>query len=123
MSTRINPTKTQIRRLNLRQRKKLRLGEFQELGLEIRLKFAQPQQDEALWAFADAFIDLVESRKLVLSGFGGATPLVETEIFVTRDGRGSVSEEDVAVLLDWLKAKAEVASAETDGRIDAWYGF
>lgn len=123
MSKRMNPSKTWLARLNPRQRKKLRLGEFQELGLEIRLKFAQPQQDEPLWAFAEAFIGFVESRKLVLSGFGGACPLSETEVFVTRDGRGSVGEEDVAALLEWLKARAEVAAADTDGRIDAWYGL
>lgn len=123
MSTRMNPSNTQIRRLNRRQSKKLRVGEFQELGVEIKLAFVRALPEAEVCTLAEAFIEFVEARQLMISGFTGSYPVAQTQVFVTRDGRGSVSEEDVVALVDWLKAREEVADVKTDGRVDAWYGF
>ncbi len=123
MSHRINPSSTWLRQLNRRQLKKLRLGEFKELALEIKLAFAQPLEDAQLDVLLNTFIDFVEHRKLTMTGFGGVLPLSETEVFVCRDGLGSVTEEDVRELLDWLNARAEISNATAGERIDAWYGF
>ena len=45
------PSARTLRRLNRRQRKKLRVGEFQELVFEVRVQFRQPMDDAAHDAF------------------------------------------------------------------------
>lgn len=119
----MNPSSRWIHRLNRRQRKKLYLGEFRELALEMQLTFAQPLEEAQLDALVDGFVALAETRKLIVTGFGGALPLTDTEVFVCRHGRGSVNAEDVAALQGWLQARAEMRSVEAGRLVDAWYGF
>ena len=62
------PSARTIRRLNRRQRKKLHVGEFQELVFEVRVQFRQLMDDAAHDAFLDGFIELIESRQLAVGG-------------------------------------------------------
>ena len=112
-----------LRRLNRRQRKKLRLGEFQELVFEIRVHFHQPLDDAAYDSFLDAFIDFIESRKLAVGGLGGRLPLAETDGIISAWGRGSPAEEDRQAVLAWLHERPEAALAEVGEFVDGWYGW
>jgi len=121
--SRIEPTSRRcLRRLNLRQRKKLRVAEFQELAFELDLAFKTPLDDAAYADFIYAFIDFAEDRGLVLSAFGGQLPIAQTDGLVSAQ-RGSASEEDRAALTAWLQARSEVASATAGDLRDGWYGW
>lgn len=117
------PSARKVRRLNGRQRKKLRVGEFQELVFEIRIQFRQPLDDTAHDAFLDGFIELIESRHLAAGGMGGQLPLMETGGVISAWGRGSPTEADRQAVLDWLRQSSEVASAEAGDFVDGWYGW
>lgn len=111
------------RRLNRRQRKKQRVGEFQELVFEVRIQFRQSMDDASHDAFLDGFIALIESRHLAVGGMGGRLPLMETEGIVSAWGRGSPTEADRQAVLDWLRQRPEVAGAEVGDFVDGWYGW
>lgn len=123
MTNRPTPSATWLRNLNPRQRKKLRVGEWQEKGFELKLAFATPISAEAYLPLWDGFLSLVESRDLMAVGLGGSFPLADTDAFVCTDGPGSVSEEDRKVLLEWISAQAEVKEASAGELVDAWYGL
>ncbi|MDR2188011.1 MAG: YggL family protein [Azonexus sp.] len=114
------PSARKLARLNRRQRKKLRVGEFQELVFEVSIRFGQPMEGLQLDAFVDGFINLVESRRLVAGGGGGR---LEAEWVVSTWGRGSTTEEDRRAVLDWLLSHPEVAGAEAGVFVDGWYGW
>lgn len=121
--SRIEPTSRRcIRRLNPRQRKKLRVAEFQELACEFELAFAAPLDDAAYASFINDFIDFAEDRGLLLSAFGGRLPIERTDGLVSAE-RGSVSEEDRSALIAWLQARTEVTRAEAGPLRDGWYGW
>jgi len=121
--TRTQPTsRSCIRRLNTRQRKKLCVAEFKELAFELALVFKSPIDDAAYEQFINAFIDFAETRKLALSAFGGRLPIEKTDGLVTAQ-RGSTSEEDRTALSEWLQARAEIASATAGPLRDGWYGW
>lgn len=112
-----------IRRLNSRQRKKQRVGEFQEFVFAIRLSFKEALVDSALDRFVDEFISLLASRGLMVAGLGGKLPLAETEGIISLAERGSPTAEDRQAVLDWLSQRADVARAEAGDMVDAWYGW
>lgn len=116
------PSARKIRRLNRRQRKKLRVGEFQQLVFEVRIRFHHPMDDATHDAFLDGFIALIESRQLAVGGMGGRLPILETDGIVSAWGRGSPSEADRQAVVDWLYRQPEVASAQAGDFIDGWYG-
>jgi uncharacterized protein YggL (DUF469 family) len=97
----------------------LRVGEFQELVFEMRIQFRQPMDDASLEVFFDAFIDLVESRHLAVCG---GNDLMKMDGVISAWGRGSPTETDRQALLEWLRLRSEVASAEAGDFIDGWYG-
>ena len=117
------PSARTLRRLNRRQRKKLRVGEFQELVFEVRVQFRQPMDDAAHDAFLDEFIEIIESRHLAVGGMGGQLPLMETDGVVSAWGRGSPTEVDRAAVADWLRQHPDVASADVGDLVDGWYGW
>jgi uncharacterized protein YggL (DUF469 family) len=113
------PSVRKLLRLNRRQRKKLRVGEFQELVFKVSIRFGQPMEGPQFDAFMDGFIDLVESRRLAAGGGGGG---LEAEWVVSTWNRGSTTEEDRRAVLDWLLSHPEVAGAEAGTLQDGWYG-
>lgn len=68
------PSARRLHRLNRRQRKKLRVGEFRECVFEVRLLFRHPLDEIAHAALLDAFIAMIESRDLVVGGLGSKLP-------------------------------------------------
>jgi uncharacterized protein YggL (DUF469 family) len=112
-----------IARLNSRQRKKQRVGEFKELGFEVDLVFDLPMDGEPYEDFIEAFLPFLESRGLLAGGFGGRKPLLETGGYVARTERGSATEEDATAVIEWLRARPEVRDARASHLQDAWYGY
>lgn len=117
------PSPEKLQRLNRRQRKKHRVGEFQEFVFEVRVRFRQPLSGPEYDPFLDDFIELIESRNLAVGGMGGRLPLAETTGVVQLARRGSPTEEDRQAVLAWLRQRAEVASADASERVDGWYSW
>jgi uncharacterized protein YggL (DUF469 family) len=109
-----------LRRMNRRQRKKYRLGEFRELGFELGWQFRNIEDDVAVDAFIDAFLSFVEARDI---GFGGGFRPDGGDGFACRLNRGSVTEDDRTALVAWLKHHPAVASAQAGEFRDAWHGW
>lgn len=98
-----------------RLRKKLCVDEFQELGFELNLDFKEDLDDAAVDAFLDAFLtEAMDANGLDYVGgedFG----------LVCKAERGSVTEEQRAVVEAWLKGRSEVTKVEVSPLLDAWY--
>lgn len=114
---------TRLQRWNRRQRKKLRLGEFRQLGFTLFLNFSAPLDDDAYQPFWDDLIGQIEALGLCVGGLGGSLPLTETEGFIAAEGNASVSPEQQASLLAWCSARPEVRQARAGELVDAWHGW
>ena len=98
-----------------RLRKKMRVGEFQELGFEYELKLKQPLTPEQEEALMDRLLnELILPRNLAASGW-------VSEGFVMAYLRGSAPEDDHQATQAWLAAQPEVAEATVSALKDAWY--
>ncbi len=98
-----------------RLRKKLRVGEFQELGFDVSFKLRDGLDENQLTSFWDAFIlQAIEQNGLA---FGGGT-----SGFVCVWRRGSAQESHREFVRGWLTAREEVESAHTGPLADAWHG-
>jgi uncharacterized protein YggL (DUF469 family) len=98
-----------------RLRKKLCVDEFQELGFELNLEFKEDLDDAAVDAFLDDFLtEAMDANGLDYVGgddFG----------LVCLAKRGSVTEEQRAIVEAWLKARSEVTKVDVSPLLDAWY--
>lgn len=103
---------------NLRQRKKLRLGEFQELGFEVTAKITKTLTQEDRSAFIDALITAIDEMGLLFGGgFNGGF-----EGFVVVDAvRGSVTEQQRESFKKWLETRNELQDVVVGPLKDAWY--
>lgn len=114
---------SRIRRLTPRQRKKLRVGEFQEHCFDVELVFHAPMRGEPYHDFINDFFGFLEQRSLLGGGFGGKEPFSETEGVIARIERGSPNEEDREAVVQWLRARQEVVDARAKDFKDAWHGY
>ncbi|WP_186425604.1 YggL family protein [Cupriavidus metallidurans] len=107
-------------RRSRRQRKKLRVAEFQELGFLVTAELAVGLGADAKIAACEAFIaDCIEANQLT---YGGAIDDC-LDGFVSPDGnRSSSTEEHRQIVLDWLNGRAEFGAVRVGPLIDAWYG-
>ncbi len=104
-----------MRKQNRRLRKKLHLGEFQQLGFEVSITLQPNLEIDALDRFLDEFIlDAIEKNQLA---FGGGTD----GGFITTWKRGSASEAHRATVENWLGRRPEVVSVTLEPLVDAWY--
>ena len=102
-----------------RLRKKLHVGEFQELGFEVRFQVVDNLSHDVFDAVVDAFISQAIEAQGLLCGGGGENP--EWSVFVTREGRGSVTEEHSQAIERWLAAPPEVNAMQIGPLVNAWY--
>lgn len=101
-----------------RLRKKLRLGEFREFGFEISFRLSDELDQPGLDRFWDSFIgEAIEARGLMCGGACGRA----WNVFVTRTGRRSATEEDRRDLIGWLEQHSNVSDARIGPLIDAWH--
>lgn len=102
-----------------RLRKKLRKGEFRELGFELRLGIDASLDDAAqLKVFDDFLIEAIEAHDLA---FGGGGLDGNWDGFVTRSRRGSATIEDQEHVRKWLEDHPSVHKYEIGKLVDAWY--
>jgi uncharacterized protein YggL (DUF469 family) len=116
-------TTSRMRRLNARQRKKARVGEFKEHCFDIELVFHSPMRGEPYHDFINDFFGFLEQRGLLGGGFGGKEPFSETEGVIANIERGSPGEEDREAVVQWLRARPEVVDARAKDFKDAWHGY
>jgi len=114
---------SRLQRLNARQRKKLRVGEFQEHCFDVDIVFHAPMRGEPYHDFINDFFGLLEQRGLLGGGFGGREPFSETEGVVARIERGSPTEDDREAVIAWLRARPEIVDARAKDFKDAWHGY
>lgn len=97
-----------------RLRKKLHVGEFQELGFVISFSLRPDLLEAQTVCFWDSFIlEAIESHGLV---FGGGS-----EGFISARGRGTTTEAHREMVQAWLISRPEVVSAQSGSHIDSWY--
>jgi len=103
---------------NLRQRKKLRLGEFKELGFDVTAKLAKELNQDERTAFINALISAVDEMGLLFGGGfnGGFEGFLVVDVL-----RGSVTEEQRASFKKWLEGRSELKDVEVGPLKDAWY--
>lgn len=98
-----------------RLRKKLCVDEFQELGFELSFLYKDGLSGQVVEAFMKRFAaDAVEPNDLVYSG-------CDEYGFICLAHRGSVSDEQRALIESWLKQQPELASFILSPLVDAWY--
>lgn len=104
---------------NRRQRKKLRLGEFQEFGFEVTAETARELAPAERDTFVDALVAAADERGLLLGGGFQDT----LELFAITDAENSsATEEQRESLKTWLVARAELKNVEVGPLKDAWHG-
>lgn len=104
-----------------RLRKKLRRGEFQELGFEICFRAAEDISEETFDNVVDAFISQAIEANGLICGGGGRKP--EWEVFVTLDRRGSATEMHRQTVQRWLATYPEISTTQVGPLVDAWYEY
>lgn len=114
-------SKTRTRKMNRRQRKKLRVEEFKELVFTAWAKFGRALDEPAYDVLIDDFIAFIESRDLAVGGMGGSFPLAETDGVIQASDRRSPTEEDRQAVVTWLSLRPEVAEAGADDFVDGWH--
>jgi uncharacterized protein len=100
-----------------RHRKKLRLGEFQELGFTVSAGCPSDWSDEQREQAMCGLLDLIEQREL---DYGGGDSASGMDGYIVAAGRGSATEDDRAA----LRAKLEelgFVEIEIGELEDAWY--
>jgi hypothetical protein len=102
-----------------RLRKKCHRGEFQELGCEVRFQVVDNLSHDAFDAVMAAFISQAIEAHGLLYGSGGKNP--EWNVFVTREGRGSVTQEHRQAIETRLTARPEVSTVQIGPLVDAWH--
>lgn len=101
-----------------RLRKKLRVGEFQEFGVNIELVFNHTnlEFEQAI----DELLDYVEAQECVFYG-GGKLAGNNISGFVCRSERGSLTETQVNELKNWLQQTPWITTFSVSGFIDVWH--
>ncbi|MEC5206030.1 MULTISPECIES: YggL family protein [Vogesella] len=106
-----------LKRLSPRQRKKLRVGEFQELGFTV-VATLKEQDDAANDALLNGWLEAVDSHSV---SFGGHFSDGQLDGVVFPVNGVKVTEEVKAALVAWLQARADVASVEASDLLDVWH--
>lgn len=105
-------------RHNLRQRKKLRLGEFQEFGFNVTAKRAKELTTSEQQEFVDRLFDILIEHGLL---FGGVFEDDLKGFVVVRAPRGSVTEAQRESFGAWLASCPELSDIQVGPLKDAWY--
>ncbi len=98
-----------------RLRKKLHVGEFQEIGFQVLISLTPELTEEAGEAFVDALLDeVIEPRDLAYGGWSNGG-------YVCGFDKPSATESDREAIRNWLAGREEVTAASIGELEDAWY--
>ena len=105
--------------MNKRIRKKHRVGEFRELGFEVRFTLPDTMDDDA----ADAMVERFGAEAITANGlafFGSGLRTVEGIVIAA--SRSSATEEQRAAVEAWLSAQDGIDGHQVGPLMDAWHG-
>ncbi|MDZ7288872.1 MAG: YggL family protein [candidate division KSB1 bacterium] len=102
-----------------RLRKKLHLGEFQEMGFEVRFRMSSSLDESSFNKLIDAFIEQAIEAKRLMFGGGGNESVWSG--FVTLDRRGSATEQHRQFVQHWLQSQPQIVEHYVGPLIDAWH--
>lgn len=112
-------TRSRIRGMNRRQRKKLRVGEFQEFVFAFRLTTHAPLTGAGFAQLGSAFGRFVRDSGPLAGGLARGEDGAIRGSVAGRD-RGSPTEANRTAVEGWFSARAEVATVEVGPMFDAW---
>lgn len=116
-----NPnSKQRLKRLSPRQRKKMKVGEFTELGFSLLVTLKPQLAADAQDALLDAWLEAVDAQGVSFGGHFGGDEVQRFEGIVFPVGRTKVTEEMRASLVAWLNARDEVDAVDADELADLW---
>ena len=103
-----------------RLRKKLHKAEFKELGFELQFDLPDSAMDQNDYLdFCLRFLkEAIEENDLLCGGGIG----VGGRLMIVRRSRGSVTEEQRSLVVNWLKNHPLVQNIRVSDFRDAWYG-
>jgi uncharacterized protein len=96
----------QIENKSRRQRKKLFLGEFQELGFRITAKFKEPLSAEGVEKACDEFVDYAERHAIAV--FACHTPDGFGATLQHEQNYRSIDAQQRLDMVEWVKSQAIV---------------
>ena len=111
-------SRQRLKRLKPRQRKKLRVGEFQELGFTVIANLKEDAAAGAHDGLLDAWLDAVEQHGI---SFGGPFSDGQLDGIVFPINGVAVTAEMRNALNTWLQARAEVSDVECSELLDVWH--
>lgn len=115
-----NPNSAQrLKRLNNRQRKKQRVGDYRELGFHLVATLAEDLDSVGQDALLDAWLTRVDEAGVSFGGHFDGRCNLEGVVFPV--GAIKIGEELRGELAGWLKARSEVKELEASDLIDLWH--
>lgn len=106
-------------KLKRRLRKKFHIGEFQELGFEVTIKFNLNFTETDFDRFWQKFIGKIEEDKLECGGGGNHKVW---QVFVTSSKKyQSPTNEQRVNIINYLESHPDIAKCEVGDFKDAWY--
>ncbi|TDR80170.1 50S ribosome-binding protein YggL [Paludibacterium purpuratum] len=115
-----NPSlSSHVKRMSPRLRKKLRVGEFRELGFSLKAAIAADLDIAAQDDLLEAWLGVVDDHGVSFGGQFDARGALEGVVFPI--GGQPVTTAVRTALLDWLKARAEVGDLQASELYDIWH--
>ncbi|WP_434630557.1 50S ribosome-binding protein YggL [Chromobacterium sp. CV08] len=112
-----NPNSAQrLKRLNARQRKKMRVGEFRELGFHLVAELRDGADADAL---LDGWLTRFDEAGISFGGHFDGKNRLEGVAFPVSGNQ--ITEALRGELVAWLQAREEVQSLEASELIDLWH--
>jgi uncharacterized protein len=106
------------KRHNLRQRKKLHLGEFQEFGFTATAKITPGLNAEQRDALLDAFLAFIEAEGMMTAA---STNEAFDAYLISSAVRGSTTENHRRLVREWLASRPDLAEVQVGELSDVWY--
>ena len=110
-----------LKQMNQRQRKKLLVGEFTELGFTLKASFGADLDAAAQDVLLDAWLDVVDQHGVSFGGEFDANGTLDGAVFPV--SKIAVTEEVRIALLEWIKNRSEISGVEASGLFDIWHSI
>lgn len=109
-------------KLKRKLRKKNHVGEFQELGFEIKVRLKEGLTETEFDTFTHYFIlEAIEKTQLM---FGGGGDSIKWEGYASSAKKyNSPTNDQKEKVRNWLEKREEVAEFHIGDFRDAWYGW
>ena len=106
-------------KLKKRLRKKLHIGEFQDFGFRIRVRFRPDFSESDADKFWSEFIGEIERHHLAFGG-GGDTESLKGFVEAQKKHESPTPAQREAIE-HWLESREEISECEVGNLVDAWY--